>query len=223
MLQFGITLSNAKFGTAILDDFTVVVSGPSPSPSFSAGDPSESTAVMVAAGVTYAVTVAGPAGYDIARSPECSGVSAPGRKTCVITIKEAPVTCDDNLWSPVYLRDRLRVMSTCEAASGFVRDVGLEPDGDLVLELQLDPPYTGLMRPGNFSDPSAHNHLVVEVPCQTPPTEPVPSAACAQFTGQRIAMPPMGSHLVAAAHWVEDRNHSFWGELHGARIIMLPR
>jgi hypothetical protein len=131
--------------------------------------------------------------------------------------------CDDALWTPVYLRDRLRVLDACQAVSGVVADVGLEPDGDLVMELIPDPQYAAILRPGNRSNPDAHGHLIVEVPCQGPTTEAAPRVACASFSGARIAVPTMGSHIVAAAHWVEDLNHAAWGELHGARILALPR
>jgi len=222
-LAFAFTLTNGKFGTAVPGDFVVTVSGPTPPVAFTPGGDSDITALMIRPGATYAVTVSGPAGYDVNRSAECSGVSAAGQKTCRITLQELPLNCDDALWSPVYLRDRLRVLSNCQSASGMVADMGIESDGDLVMELIPDPPYTNLLRPGNMTDPDAHKHLVVEVPCQSASRESAPTAACVGFTGAKIAPPPIGSHIAAAAHWVEDRNHSSWGELHGARIMMLPR
>jgi hypothetical protein len=223
LLTVALTVSNARFGTAVVSDFVVTVSGPSTPLSFTAGVDADAVSVMLNPGITYTVSVAGPAGYDVTRSPECSGVSAIGQKTCKVSLQESPLTCDDALWSRVYLRDRLRVLNNCAAASGIVADVGLERDGDLVMELIPDPLYTNLLRPGNLSDPNAHQHLIVEVPCQGPTPDAAPSAACAQFTGAKVAPPPLGSHIAAAAHWVEDRNHSSWGELHGARIVMLPR
>ena len=47
---------------------------------------------------------------------------------------------------------------------------------------------------------------------------------CNGFKGTRIS-PPLaaGERIVAAAHWVEDRNHGSQRELHGARIRRLPR
>ena len=223
LLSVALTVTNVKFGTAIPADFIVTVNGPTPPLSFVGAGDGELISVMINPGVTYGVAMAGPAGYDINRSAECSGVSAVGQKVCKVTLQETPLTCDDALWSRVYLSDRLRVLNGCQAASGTVADVGLERDGDLVMELIPDAPYANLMRPGNFTDPDAHQHLIVEVPCQGPTGEAAPSAACAQFTGAKIAPPPLGSHIAAAAHWVEDRNHSSWGELHGARIVMLPR
>src|SRR5262249_2576930 len=139
-----------------------------------------------------------------------------------IELREGPVTCDETLWSHVYLRDRLKLLSMCQAASGTVASVGIERDGDLVMELAPDPQYASLLRPGN-SAPQAHNHLIAEVPCQAATNDNAPRSACAQFTAPRIEPPRVGAHIVAAAPWVEDQNHSSWGELHGARIITLPR
>lgn len=220
-LAISLTVSNAKFGTATPSDFTITITQPSTRLTVTEGDDGPVN-VAVNAGTTYSVSVAGPQGYATTASPDCVGTATVGLKSCAIQLKEAPVTCDDTLWNRIYLRDRLRLLSQCQVASGIVVDRGIEPDGDLVMELIPDGPYTSLLRPGN-SSPDAHGHLVVEVPCQGATTEATPSAACAQFTGTKVDVPNLGAHIVAAAPWVEDANHSFWGELHGARIIFLPR
>ncbi len=220
-LAISLTVSNVKFGTATPSDFTITVTQPSTRLTVTEGDDGP-VSVAVNAGTTYAVSVGGPQGYTTTVSPDCAGTAAVGLKSCTIGLKEAPVTCDDTLWNRIYLRDRLRLLSQCQVASGTVVDRGVEADGDLVMELVPDGPYTSLLRPGNNS-PDAHGHLVVEVPCQGSTTESTPSAACAQFTGTKVDVPNLGAHIVAAAPWVEDTNHSSWGELHGARIIFLPR
>jgi hypothetical protein len=213
-------VNNLKFGTAVPSDFTVSIAG-GPGPVSAAED--GPVIIGLAPGISYNVSANGPAGYDLARSGDCVGTSTVGRRSCTLTLTEQPMMCDDSLWSRVYLRDRLHVLDACEAASGIVADAGIEMDGDLVIELVPDAPYTNLLRPGNRTNPSAHGNLVVEVPCQGSTNESAPTAACASFTGARIAPPPRGAHIVAAAHWVEDRNHSAWGELHGANIRLLPR
>jgi hypothetical protein len=223
LLQLSVVVSvtNVRFGTAVPSDFTVTVNAPTPvSVPITDGD---SVVVAIPAGSTYSVGVAGPDGYDATRSAACTGTSAPGARDCAVALKEAAVGCDDALWVCVYGRDRLKVLDPCQAASGIVADVGLEADGDLVLELVPDAPYVGLLRPGNRSDPGAHNHLIVEVPCQGSTAEAEPQRMCSQFKGSKIRPPEVGTHIVAAARWVEDRNHSSWGELHGARLLQLPR
>lgn len=221
-LSIAVAVMNVKFGTGRPEDVVITVSGGTAPISFMPIDETPTT-IAWPNGTPFTVNVTGPAGYDINRSVQCSGAGEPAPTTCQVVLKELPVTCDDSLWGRVYLRDRLRVLDACQAASGIVADVGVEPDGDLVMEIIPDAPYAGLLRPGNRTNPDAHNHLVVEVPCQGPTTETDASAACAHFTGQKVPIPSLGAHIVAAAHWVEDRNHSSWGELHGARIVPLPR
>jgi hypothetical protein len=221
-LAVSVAVKNSKFGTATPSDFMIAVAGGPAPTSFSA--PDEGTVlVSLPAGVAYTTNVSGPSGYAVAPGVECSGTIDASRRSCQITLTEQPMVCDDALWTPVYLRDRLRVLDACQAISGIVADVGLETDGDLVMELIPDPQYISILRPGNRSNPDAHGHLIVEVPCQGPTTEAAPRVACASFTGTRIPVPTMGSHIVAAAHWVEDLNHAAWGELHGARVLALPR
>jgi hypothetical protein len=220
-LTVSLTVSNVKFGTAVPSDFAVSVSGPSTNLTVGVADEGPAL-IAVAAGAPYTVTVAGPAGYTPTASTDCAGVAVVGRKSCAIELKEAALTCDDTLWNRIYLRDRLRLLSQCQAASGVVADLGIEPDGDLVMEMIPDRAYTSLLRSGN-STPDAHGHLVVEVPCQGPTSQTSPSAACAQFTGTKVAVPSLGAHIAVAAPWVEDLNHSAWGELHGARLVLLPR
>jgi hypothetical protein len=220
-LSVVLTVSNVKFGTAVRSDFVITVAQPAHEVTATEGDDGP-VVVAVPAGAAYTVSVSGPAGYATTASPDCAGTASVGRKACAIELKEAPVTCDDTLWNRIYLRDRLHLLNQCQAASGIVVDLGLEPDGDLVMELIPDSPYTSLLRPGNNSA-DAHGHLVVEVPCQGATMEDSPRAACAHFTGTKVQVPKLGDHIVAAAPWVEDLNHSRWGELHGARLIALPR
>ncbi len=220
-LSVAVAVTNTKFGTAVASDFMLSVTGLPAPVSMAAADDGPVT-IAIPTGNSYSVTATGPDGYDATRSAGCSGTSAAGARDCTIALKESPVQCDDSLWATVYMRDRLKVLDPCQAASGVVADVGLEPDGDLVIELVPDAPYAGLLRPGNRTDPSAHNHLIVEVPCQSSTSEAEPQRMCAQFRGTRVRPPVVGAHIVAAAHWVEDRNHSSWGELHGARLLTLP-
>jgi len=93
-------------------------------------------------------------------------------------------------------------------------------DGDLVVYVAPDPKYARLLRPGNVN---AKGWLVVEVPCQAPIFQLDAKGTCDAFTGSKVRVPAAGEHLVAAGPWVEDYNHHRWGELHGARIVKLPR
>jgi hypothetical protein len=220
-LSIALSVSNVKFGTAVPGDFMITVT--QPARQMTAQETEDGPVLMgVTAGDAYSVSVAGPAGYSTTMSADCAGTATVGRKSCAIDLKELPLTCDDSLWNRIYLRNRLRLLSQCQTAAGTVVDLGVEPDGDLVMEVVPDAPYTSLLRPGN-SSPDAHGHLVVEVPCQGVTTLDSPRTACAQFTGARVDIPKLGAHIAIAAPWVEDLNHSAWGELHGARLVPLPR
>ena len=221
-LSVTVGVKNMTFGTAAPRDFVVAITG-GPAPIALPASDDGPALVSLPAGVSYSATVSGPSGYSVAHGAECSGTIDTTRRSCQITLTEQSVLCDDALWVPVYLRDRLRVLDACKAVSGVVADVGIESDGDLVMELIPDSQFAAILRPGNKSNPDAHGHLIVEVPCQGPTTEAAPRASCASFAGTRIPVPTVGAHIVAAAHWVEDLNHAAWGELHGARILVLPR
>ena len=221
-LSITVGVKNTTYGTAAPRDFVVAIAG-GPAPIALPASDEGPALVSLPPGVTYNATVSGPSGYSAAHGAECSGTIDTNRRSCQITLTEQSVVCDDALWAPVYLRDRLRVLDACKAVSGVVADAGIESDGDLVMELIPDPQFIAILRPGNKSNPDAHGRLIVEVPCQGPTTEPAPRAGCATFIGAKIPVPAVGAHIVAAAHWVEDLNHAAWGELHGARILVLPR
>jgi hypothetical protein len=110
--------------------------------------------------------------------------------------------------------------SNCEVATGFVTATSLEHDGDLVIDIAPDDRFTRLLCAGNQR---IGNHLVVEVPCQGPIDQKNALGACDHRNIPVVPQPAVGSHIIAAAHWVQDRNHHMWGELHGARILVLPR
>jgi hypothetical protein len=76
---------NDNAGTSTAADFTVSVSGSSPSPASFPGAESPGTEVTIDAG-SYSVAESGPAGYVAFFSADCSGTIADGQtKTCTIT------------------------------------------------------------------------------------------------------------------------------------------
>ena len=76
---------NDNGGTAVASDFTLGVTGSSPSPSSFPGAESPGTTVAVNAG-TYGVSETGPAGYASSLSTDCTGSLVVGDvKTCTIT------------------------------------------------------------------------------------------------------------------------------------------
>jgi hypothetical protein len=75
---------NDNGGTATAADFTMTVTGNSPSPATFPGDESGTTVTLNPG--TYSVTETGPAGYTASFSADCSGSIVAGlTKICTVT------------------------------------------------------------------------------------------------------------------------------------------
>lgn len=220
-LSVSVKVSNTHFGNAVPSDFKLTVTYDGTSAATTTVDGSEAaTDVSVPRGSNYTVAVEQLDGYTTALSAGCSGAATADAATCQITASDVEVTCDKALWDPVYTKDRLRVLGACEVATGTVVGTEIERDGDLEIWLAPDAKYSRLMRPGNVN---SRNSLVVEIPCQAPIVQVDAMGTCDKYTGPKFHVPLPNEHIVVAAPWVEDRTHRNWGELHGARIVKLPR
>jgi hypothetical protein len=78
---------NDSGGSAVAGDFTMTVTGGSPSPASSAGAESPGTDVTLTPNTAYSVSETGPSGYTASYSTDCTGTGiAPGAtKTCTVT------------------------------------------------------------------------------------------------------------------------------------------
>jgi hypothetical protein len=98
----------------------------------------------------------------------------------------------------VYHPQRLIVKSGCRTAVGTVRKVKFEEyDGDVHIDLRLDPGYEGLLADGNSR---IGGNLVVEV---------IPQDR------SRVAVPEEGARIEVVGPWVDDTEHG-WNEIHPA-------
>jgi hypothetical protein len=220
-LKLVVAVSNTHLGNALPADFKISVAYDGPADTTTTVEGTTAGADLpMPRGANYSVSVAPLEGYTIQLSAACSGHSASEDATCEIAASDIDVTCDRALWDPVYRKDRLRVLSACEVATGIVKGTEIERDGDLEIWMAPDPKYSFLMKPGNQH---SRGWLVVEVPCQAPIVQDDAMGACDGFTGPKVRVPDVSSHIVVAAPWVEDRSHHMWAELHGARVIRLPR
>lgn len=121
----------------------------------------------------------------------------------------------------VYHPYRLQVVSACSTVSGTVRTVRHEDDGDVHFDLALDPPYTGMLTPGNVT--YQHGLLVVElIPADeagcTVGQPPRPATGSYDFgtcTGDDLAAPSVGEHVWVTGPYVLDHIHN-WAEIHPA-------
>jgi hypothetical protein len=219
-LTFSVT--NTTWNSAVPDDFNITVTGggfPS-GVTISAIDGAQQVTIVL--GQPYKVTVTGPEGYLETLSSACASDDAEMPATCTIAEKEAPFGCDPLLWDPVYRQDRLRVLNACETAIVTIASARMEPDGDADILANPDDRFRRLLGPGN--DREAGGRLVIEIPCQGPVSQADAMGTCNGFKGTKLS-PPLapGERIVAAGHWVEDRNHAMQRELHGARVRRLPR
>ena len=105
----------------------------------------------------------------------------------------------------VYHPQRLVVKSRCRVAVGTVRAVKFEDyDGDVHVDLRLDPAYEGLLDDGNGR---VGGNLVVEV---------IPQDR------SRVAVPELDTRVLVVGPWVEDTEHG-WNEIHPAWWVSAGR
>ena len=98
----------------------------------------------------------------------------------------------------IYHSQRLVVKSPCRAAIGTVREVKFEEyDGDVHIDLRLDPAYEKLLSDGNGR---VGGNLIVEI---------IPQDRA------RVAVPAVGSRIEVVGPWVDDTEHG-WNEIHPA-------
>jgi len=92
----------------------------------------------------------------------------------------APSLCDNSalqlLWSHVYNPQRLLVRRPCVHATGTVVLLRPEPDGDIHIQIRVDPPDQNMVAPGNSRQAG---NLVVEPICMHKVVQPDAMAACA--------------------------------------------
>jgi hypothetical protein len=104
----------------------------------------------------------------------------------------------------VYHPERLVIMRICQPASGTVRKVILEEDGDLHIRLHLSAEYMGLKN--DVNDAKQHGDLVVEFMPRD---------------GGHLPRPHVGDFVTLVGVWVMDLEHGCsscaadgWNELH---------
>jgi hypothetical protein len=105
----------------------------------------------------------------------------------------------------VYHPQRLIVKSRCGVAVGTVRQVKFEEyDGDVHVDLRVDPGYERLLGDGNTR---VGGNLVVEL---------IPQDR------SRVAVPEVGTRVQVIGPWVEDTEHG-WNEIHPAWWVSAGR
>lgn len=117
----------------------------------------------------------------------------------------SPYCRGGNPLAGVYHPSRLRVRSGCRVVVGTVSKVVFEEyDGDVHIDLRLDPAYEGLLSDGNAR---LGGNLVVEL---------IPQDR------SRVAVPSEGARVQVVGPWVEDNQHG-WNEIHPAWWVSAGR
>lgn len=123
--------------------------------------------------------------------------------------------CDASLWNHVYNPSRLQRLNDCISASGTVKESLVDDDGDQHFLLTLDPGQDDLLKKKNLKKKGGD--LVVEIVCANPVKLKKVKAACTGYTN-KIAIPPVGSHVKVAGTYVID-THNGWAEIHPVSTI----
>ena len=122
------------------------------------------------------------------------------------------------LWSHVYNPQRLLVRHPCVRATGTIVLMRAEPDGDIHIQIRVDPPYQNLVAPGNSRQ---GGNLVVEPICTHAVTQQDAKAACAGFSFP-VSVFPAGTHVGIRGSLVFDHQHG-WSEIHPVeKMVRLP-
>ena len=124
----------------------------------------------------------------------------------------------------VYHPSRLTIVRPCATVIGVVAGVRAEPDGDVHVNLDLDPAFAGLVNDRNVS--GEHGALVVEIvpadePGCTPGQPPRPATGTYDYgrcTGADEPTPNVGDHISVTGPYVLDTAHG-WMEIHPAWAI----
>jgi hypothetical protein len=120
-------------------------------------------------------------------------------------------TCNAQLWKHVYHPKRLVVIESCKSFTGVIEHRKAEADGDVHMQLRLDP---GQGKPLNHRNMVKQKGcLVVEPVCVGRVKQADAVEACKDTPV--LAIPPTGSHVRVTGSYIIDKeaNHG-WIEIH---------
>jgi hypothetical protein len=149
----------------------------------------------------------------------CGGSPAnPSQATTPPSAPASAPVCDPSLWNHVHEPERLLVKETCRTVTGTKVNHHLSRDGDVVMQVAVDPEFQSMLNTGNRQ--SLEGRLQVEAVCQAPVLD-FAEAACEGFTG-KVLIPPDGSRVQITGTVVHDFNHG-WIEIHPVSVLTVLR
>ena len=114
-------------------------------------------------------------------------------------------TCDKSLWQHVFLPTRLHIVNSCISATGVIKSIHVENDGDFHIKLLAD--NSSLINQANIK--FENGDLVLEAICQNTVSRSEVGSACDNFNHPTLSIPPVGSHVT-----VLDTRNTNWAEIH---------
>lgn len=155
---------------------------------------------------------------DAVADPAAAGAKPPPAAGTV-AVASSPSCRTGNPLANVYHPDRLQVIKPCITVTGLVSAVRHEADGDIHINVDLDPAYGSLINDRNVS--GEQGALVTELvladePGCTPGQPPRPPSGSYDYgicTGTNETAPPIGERVAVTGPYVLDTDHG-WMEIH---------
>jgi len=135
----------------------------------------------------------------------------------VVPLAPASPPCDPGLWPHMHDVQRIKIIKACQTVTGVIATAHASDDGDIDMQLTLDPGYASLLNSGNLA--KLNGNLQTEAICQAPVHSDVPDAqrTCANFTGT-VPIPAIGTHVQVTGVYVLDSDHG-WMEIHPISVL----
>ena len=151
--------------------------------------------------VAVLLAACGPA-VQIAHPVDAAGSPLPTVSTCQLTDQD----------QFVYRPDRLQFVAACVRITGTVVSSSGEADGDVHINVRLDPQFVSLLTAQNAEE---DGNLIVEPVCQFPPLQAEAIHTCATDVDPLAGpLPKVGDHVFMEGRYVLDLQHGGWSELH---------
>lgn len=143
----------------------------------------------------------GPA-VQVTNPVNASGAPLPTQSSC------QPTDQDQFVYRP----SRLQLIAACVRITGTVVSSSAESDGDVHINVRVDPPYEALLTKANLTE---QGYLIVEPVCRFPPLQAEAIRVCAS-DGDPLAgdLPAVGARVFMEGRYVLDLQHGAWSELH---------
>lgn len=130
----------------------------------------------------------------------------------------AGASCISGLWSHVYHSYRLHVITSCTTVTGTVKYISAEPDGDLHIDILLDPAYAGMINAANRA--YEYGELVTEAICLYGPITQADAVGPCRGLTWKPAIPAVGDRVAITGGYVIDTDHG-WAEIHPVSSVRI--